>query len=378
MCRRLSAVLVLVLVVFVAVASCSGEDPSADVPGVMQLNKDNFDEVVGKGRAVMVEFYAPWCGHCKRLAPEYAALGAAYENSESAKELLVIGKVDAVDEKALGKRFGIEGFPTILFFPPGSKKPEVYKGGRSADDFAVYLSSKVNNLVLTIPKVPQFVKELVHSTFEEIVKDPSKVMLVFFHTTWCGNCKTLKPIYNELAKAFAGDKDVLIASLNVGEEAHRKYADKYVTSGLPALYFFPKDIDAKPVEYTGGHNLQDLLSFVNANAGTHRLANGDLSPDYGIIDELAEVAARVAESSGESAKEEVKVLKEAAAKLAKSEAAAYYIKAAESMAVKGVVHVENELARLQRLLGGSMAGARRDNVVMRVNILSSIQKYMRR
>ncbi len=60
------------------------------------------------------------CGHCKRLAPAYEEVGKAFENSRD----VVIAKVDADADKALGGRFGVKGFPTLKFFPIGSTTPE--------------------------------------------------------------------------------------------------------------------------------------------------------------------------------------------------------------------------------------------------------------
>lgn len=379
MTRQLSVVLTLalVLVVFVLAGSCNGEDPGTVTPGVVQMSKDNFDQLVGKDKAALVEFYAPWCGHCKSMAPEYAALGAAYEASTNAKDLLLIGKVDATQERDLGKRFGVTGFPTLLYFAPGSLKPEKYQGGRTAEDFAKYLSGVVAGLRLTIPNEPQFAMELVHTNFDAVVKDPSKSVLVMFYAPWCGHCKALKPTYNKLAKVFSNDKDVVIARINADDAANRKIATEYSVSGFPTLYFFPKGADTKPAEYKNGRNLEDFLTFVNEKAGKHRLANGDLSWEYGVIVELAEAVARVAMSSGESSKAAVEAVKAASAKLTGSEDAAYYIKTAERIAAKGPAYLENESARLKRTLGGSVAGDRRDNMMMRLNILTSIQKHVK-
>ena len=60
------------------------------------------------------------CGHCKRLAPIYDEVGEAFASESS----VLIAKVDADAEKALGGRFGIRGFPTLKFFPKGSTEPE--------------------------------------------------------------------------------------------------------------------------------------------------------------------------------------------------------------------------------------------------------------
>jgi protein disulfide-isomerase A6 len=65
-------------------------------------------------------------------------LGEAY-----AKSPVVIAKVDADAHKSLGQKFGVEGFPTLKWFPRGSPdSPEEYDGGRSLDDFVKYIKQK--------------------------------------------------------------------------------------------------------------------------------------------------------------------------------------------------------------------------------------------
>ncbi len=63
----------------------------------------------------MVEFYAPWCGHCKALKPEYAKASQRLSRNNVA-----LGKVDASVEEALARRFSVEGFPVLKVFHPSN------------------------------------------------------------------------------------------------------------------------------------------------------------------------------------------------------------------------------------------------------------------
>jgi len=83
----------------------------------------------------LVEFYAPWCGHCKKLAPEYAAAAGILKDKN-----MHIAKVDATENNSLAERFEVKGFPTLYWFVDGQKSE--YGGGRTTDSIVSWVSKK--------------------------------------------------------------------------------------------------------------------------------------------------------------------------------------------------------------------------------------------
>uniref|UniRef100_A0AAZ3SU68 Protein disulfide-isomerase A6 n=1 Tax=Oncorhynchus tshawytscha TaxID=74940 RepID=A0AAZ3SU68_ONCTS len=99
---------------------------------VVELTDDNFDRLVlDSGEVWLVEFFAPWCGHCKSLEPEWAAAASAVK--EQTKDKVHLGAVDATVHQGLASRYGVRGFPTIKIFKKG-EEPEDYQGGRTRGD----------------------------------------------------------------------------------------------------------------------------------------------------------------------------------------------------------------------------------------------------
>ncbi|CZT47295.1 probable protein disulfide-isomerase precursor [Rhynchosporium secalis] len=129
---------------------------------VAALTKDSFPDFV-KDDITLVEFYAPWCGHCKALAPEYE------EAATTLKEKNIrLAKVDCTEEADLCQSFGVEGYPTLkVFRGPDNVSP--YSGARKAPAIVSYMTKQ------TLPAVSILSKE----TLEDF-KTADKVVLVAY------------------------------------------------------------------------------------------------------------------------------------------------------------------------------------------------------
>ncbi|KAJ9471372.1 Protein disulfide-isomerase-like protein EhSep2 [Diplonema papillatum] len=104
----------------------------------VDLTNDNFDEVTQSGKLVLVKFYAPWCGHCKRLAPDWDKLS---ESVDQAK--VTIAKIDCTVEEEACKTYGVSGYPTLKYWTKDSKKPSDYESGRSFDDLKDFVDEQL-------------------------------------------------------------------------------------------------------------------------------------------------------------------------------------------------------------------------------------------
>ncbi|KAH0536637.1 hypothetical protein FGG08_006505 [Glutinoglossum americanum] len=329
---------------------------------VLDLIPENFDKVVLKsGKPALVEFYAPWCGHCKNLAPVYEELAQKFLFAE---DRLVIGKVDADDHKSLGKRFGVQGFPTLKWFDGKSDKPIDYSGGRDLESLVKFITDNTGIKLKSKKAMPSLVEMLTDSTFKEQIGG-DKDVLVAFTAPWCGHCKSLAPVWERVANNFAGEPGVLIAKVDAEAPNAMATAEEQGVSSYPTIKFFPKG-STKPQEYEGGRSEADFVEFLNAQAGTHRVVGGGLNAKAGTIEALDAIAAKI--HAGETLSTVAQKVQKAAKDIT-DKYAQYYVKVIEKFA-KGDGYVQKELARLEGILKrGGLAPEKVDDLTIRTNIL---------
>jgi len=113
----------------------SEEIPETQGNVIVAVGK-NFDEVVtNSGRDALLEFYAPWCGHCKKLAPVFDELGEKMKDED-----VDIIKMDATAND-VPSMYSVRGFPT-LYWKSKDGKTKPYQGGRDLDDFVKFIAEE--------------------------------------------------------------------------------------------------------------------------------------------------------------------------------------------------------------------------------------------
>lgn len=264
------ASMLAVLVVAVAAWSSPADALYAPSDAVVSLTSATFEpKVVNSGDVWLVEFFAPWCGHCKALVPEYKKAAAAL------KGVVKVGAVDADDasNKPLASKYGVTGFPTILLFGAG-KSPVPYQGQRTAAAIAQFVLQQAGQLVQGrlgggegssgsgSGGASSKVIKLDQSNFDALVLKSKDIWMVEFFAPWCGHCKSLEPHWRDASVKLDGK--VKLGAVDATVET--ALASKYGVHGYPTIFVFGAGGSSKdePTPYEGGRTTSDIVTYAEA------------------------------------------------------------------------------------------------------------------
>jgi len=211
---------------------CEAESKPNVENGVLVLTQENFKGALADNEFILVEFYAPWCGHCKQLAPEYEKAAQALEKQGSSVKL---GKVDATEQASLAEEYNIRGYPTLKFFRNGNEIE--YNGGRTSEEIVNWLIKKTGPAAAELKTVAEL----------EALTEANKVVVVGFYKE------------NEKAAAFlsvASGIDEFPFAITSADELFSKYE---VQDGTIVLF---KQFDEGKAVYAGEQVEADIKKFV--------------------------------------------------------------------------------------------------------------------
>jgi len=248
---------IFICILLVSFSCTFAQDSTSDV---VVLTTKNFNDV-SKG-TWLVEFYAPWCGHCKNLAPTWEKLATELKGSVN------IGKVDCTVETPICAGFSIGGYPTIKAIKDG--KVYDYSSGRSLESFNAYLqsdySASIGKNLPTFaapaqdsPSSPDAASSsdvvvLTDSNFDQLTAKGD--WLLEFYAPWCGHCKHLAPVYEKLATEVKG-------KTNVGKidcTTETRLGSRFGIRGYPTIKYLK---DGKVREYNSERTLDGFTDYLN-------------------------------------------------------------------------------------------------------------------
>jgi len=232
---------------------------------VIELTAGNFDATV-KGKATFVKFYAPWCGHCKNLAPTWDKLATALKGKAQ------IAKVDCTAHASICTEFNIEGYPTLIFQTADGAWSE-YEGGRDQAAFEKFVAAPAGKAVTRAPAAaaaaaqeeeeapagPTKVIELNAANFAQ--STVGKNVFIKFYAPWCGFCKAIAADWDKLSVELdAANANTKIGKIDCTVADNKKVCSSFGVTGYPTLVAVRADGSAFGFE-GGDRTLDKLKAF---------------------------------------------------------------------------------------------------------------------
>lgn len=212
---------------------------------VLNLNEASFKQIIQQSGLFLVEFFAPWCGHCKALAPEYEEAATLLKD----KGITLI-QIDCTVETRLCEKYDVTGYPTLKIFRDGKHEP--YEGPRKSNSIVSFMIKQ------TLPVTTQVDRE----SFDFFKTSDEVVVLAFLDKEDKAN-----DIYTKLAGAYRNKYVFGVTSdASLAKDLHLS---------LPSLAMFKRFDDPVSV-FKGAFDYSSLEAFLLSESVP---LLGELGPD---------------------------------------------------------------------------------------------------
>lgn len=216
----------------------SGTGPGHGSDLLVTLTSENFQEkIVDNPQPAIVEFYAPWCGHCKTLAPHYA------KAADKLKGMVTFGTVDCTDQEELCGEYSVDGYPTLKVFEMEADTPTDYQGPRdSSKGIAKYAKGLLNKAK---------VRRLKDSQMDKLLSSGTKVILF-------SSKMKIPTLLKGLASKFTSYKFYISDASNEKIMEHFNVTEEV----MPKIFMQTPESEGKFFAFVGDNNYGMIATWI--------------------------------------------------------------------------------------------------------------------
>jgi len=231
-------------------------------PSVQVLDASNFEELVlnrEPGVTWIVDFFAPWCGPCQQLAPEFRKLA---RNLKQTNDKVFLGSVDCDANRPLCVSQKVQAYPTVRLFRHDAKKQNL--------DYPTNWWRDHGSMQRWISEfLPSLVQPIGNEFFTEVL-DSEEPWLVDFYAPWCGHCVQFAPVYEQIAKILEGKAKLA----KVDCDRYPNICQTAQVRAYPTIRFYPGIFRGERQNPIGMHiqtqNPDAIVEFVERETKKHR------------------------------------------------------------------------------------------------------------
>ena len=218
---------------------------------VYVLDDTNYQNFVNQHRVALVEFFAPWCGHCKSFAAEYTEAAKILRD-----EKIALAKIDGSKYSDFARSHQVEGYPTLFVYVNGTKME--YDSPRTAQAVIDHMRTVADP---NYKPPEETVYTLTETNFDSTLVSES-LILVEFYAPWCGHCKKIKPEYERAARRLAQlQKPIKLAKVDATVE--KELASRFDVKGYPTLIIF-RNGGLKRQPYKGPRDENGIVQYMKS------------------------------------------------------------------------------------------------------------------
>ena len=250
---------------------------NSESQALVVLDGSSWAAVLQNPGYTFVKFYAPWCGHCREMQHDWEDVAEHFKENPLPGVSLTVAEVDCTagmdGSMSICMQESIHGYPTVRLYKDGDLVEE-YQFARTFDRIKTFIEEKLFDLATVEPNSIG-VYDLNDLSFQKFIDSQgSGATLVFYHVTWCGHCKALRPVWDELAIDFLMEEseDLKFAEVNCMEALD--VCTEEGVEGFPQVYMY-KDGVMEDI-FQGERTVEELTNFVWETVDPSRVKDDDL------------------------------------------------------------------------------------------------------